>query len=625
MRYAVEDRRYRRIFLTDREMASRILSGQAISDGSQKDDLPDDELRKLYGYVNNLRTMGTREANKSKPFNPLFMRLELMPLDRYAVSLKRLADWIAPLVLPAALLLIALVLWVGAQSGWRILDAGKSAFSLAGIATFAVVSPILKIPHELGHALTARRARVDLGTFGVLVIGLFPLPFVDCSMADVQANRMQRIRISLAGVFVDLMIAGLAFLAWHFVQGQFLQTLFLNIFVFSSLNSLLFNGNPLIKLDGYYAFSDAIGMRNLATRASRVYKRRSRFVTTFGKDGVWLRGKGQNLLSFYALASTFYKINILVTVFWVVLPRFFGLGAVLTLWGAYAMFLSPMLAKSSSPLPKVEKKSSSGPFWAIVAVILAGLAFVPLPVVVTAPAQLDTEGSYKIIATESGYLEEIHAGPIELGGQIARFGNPLLEQEMAASQAEVALLEFAYDGAQSSSPTEARMLLEQIEQTQENASTLSLRLDALDVLASSQGFVTADLALYHGSFVAPGDRLGYLIPKAETAILTAPFPERKIEQFRSATPTIQGRIESGEVIDISPDKLKLVQSLTVDQETGQRSYSVRADVPAAPLDLMGRTVWLRIGLGSKPLYSHVYDRLLDLRAAYRSALLASVN
>ena len=126
-------------------------------------------------------------------------------------------------------------------------------------ALFAALSPILKIPHEFGHAFTARYFNIPLHSAGIVFVGFFPLPFVDASPADVFASRSQRIRISSAGIFVDLIIALIAIIIWHLVEGEFAKTIFASIFTFSSLNSLLFNGNPFIRLDGYYVFSDWIG------------------------------------------------------------------------------------------------------------------------------------------------------------------------------------------------------------------------------------------------------------------------------------------------------------------------------------------------------------------------------
>ena len=102
-------------------------------------------------------------------------------------------------------------------------------------------------------------------------------------------------------------------------------------FICSSLNSLLFNGNPFIRLDGYYVFSDFIGHRNLSTHSSQVMKGFRNWIFTLGKSGA-LPTKSDFGYVFYGIGAFIYKVVILVTIVWMVLPRFFGLGLVLLVY-----------------------------------------------------------------------------------------------------------------------------------------------------------------------------------------------------------------------------------------------------------------------------------------------------
>ena len=68
--------------------------------------------------------------------------------------------------------------------------------SLQSLLTFALIAPVLKLFHETGHVLAATRFGVPVRRAGVILIALFPLPFVDCSEADFRARRGQRILIS---------------------------------------------------------------------------------------------------------------------------------------------------------------------------------------------------------------------------------------------------------------------------------------------------------------------------------------------------------------------------------------------------------------------------------------------
>ena len=45
----------------------------------------------------------------------------------------------------------------------------------------------------------------------------------------------------------------------------------MNLIFVCSVSTLLFNGNPLLRFDGYYVFSDLLEMPNLRQRATQYY------------------------------------------------------------------------------------------------------------------------------------------------------------------------------------------------------------------------------------------------------------------------------------------------------------------------------------------------------------------
>ena len=82
-----------------------------------------------------------------------------------------------------------------------------------------------------------------------------------------------------------------------------MQTLLGNVFVFSTINPLLFNGNPLIKLDGYFILSDAIGQRNLYARSAALLGETRRKVASLGGLATGRRGRAQWAMLTYAVAA----------------------------------------------------------------------------------------------------------------------------------------------------------------------------------------------------------------------------------------------------------------------------------------------------------------------------------
>ena len=75
-----------------------------------------------------------------------------------------------------------------------------------------------------------------------------------------------------AGVYWQLLVGTFSLLVWFFVAPHTLLSDLAFIFFLGSLLDVIFNGNPLIKLDGYYFLSQWLRVPNLMDR-SRAYWR----------------------------------------------------------------------------------------------------------------------------------------------------------------------------------------------------------------------------------------------------------------------------------------------------------------------------------------------------------------
>ena len=81
------------------------------------------------------------------------------------------------------------------------------------------------------------------------------------------------------------------------------------VFIGGTLN-ILFNCNPLIKLDGYYAFSQMVGVPNLQARSSE-YARRIAGRILGERDGRKDDFKRPGLLIGYWLCSIIYSVALI--------------------------------------------------------------------------------------------------------------------------------------------------------------------------------------------------------------------------------------------------------------------------------------------------------------------------
>lgn len=182
---------------------------------------------------------------------------------------------------PAALLvslipILSALVWVLAH--WADVVQKPPSFEAfflgRNLIVLLVTLATVKIIHEFGHATACRRYGAECREIGLMLLVFMPTLYCNVSDAWMIPARWKRIVVSLAGVYVELLLATIAtFLWWNSNPGQF-QMLCLNVMAVCSVSTLLINLNPLLRYDGYYALSDLSCSPNLWSRSREWWKSR---------------------------------------------------------------------------------------------------------------------------------------------------------------------------------------------------------------------------------------------------------------------------------------------------------------------------------------------------------------
>ena len=120
-----------------------------------------------------------------------------------------------------------------------------------------------KLWHECGHAVVAKRYGVRVGTIGVMFFLMAPLAYVDITDAWRLRSRWARVAIALGGIYFEALLSVVAIVLWALAPDNLLGHLAAQTFVLAGPATWLINGNPLLRLDGYYVVSDAADIPNL--------------------------------------------------------------------------------------------------------------------------------------------------------------------------------------------------------------------------------------------------------------------------------------------------------------------------------------------------------------------------
>lgn len=627
--YLAQDRANGKIFVLRREAAAalRLLSRSLLGPtGAARDaarqSTDDATARMAIGALQQIHGARLHEQMQRKPFNPIFAALPLFDVGPWQRHLPRLARWTGGWPLFAVVTgLLVLALWLGARNDWQIMTAFGSVFSLQAILTFGLIAPLLKIVHEFGHVLAATRYGVRVRKAGVYIIGLYPMPFVDCTQADVDATRAQRIAISAAGIVTDLLIGLVAFIAWHLTGGDYLSALFANIFVFSALNSLLFNGNPLIKLDGYYVLCDLIGQRNLASRASVHLRALRRYIGSLGRTGHRPRGGDLALLG-YGIAAFGYRVYIFVVIAFALLPAYLGAGAVVLAWGAIVMFVNPLL-RAAPQDPQEAQARWPKAAWAVAAVMILAvmLAFVRLPVIAAVPVALDSQGSYLITAPVAAMVQvPPHNGPLADGAVIAVLDNPAMAADAENLRMDLAVAEQLLASLQGGDPARALVAAEQVAGMGARLTVLTREIAALRVVAMGDGLVVPAGRFDRGGWVAAGAPVAYFYPSDGPSVMTGPFPEHLIATAANAGLRASLRLGRDTYVQLDPHDLVLREIITFDQASGSRNLQIFVTYRGAtPMALAGQVGLLRLRYDAVPLWTHAAMIWNRIAARFREA------
>lgn len=141
--------------------------------------------------------------------------------------------------------------------------------SAADIAEFWILFFIMAFFHESAHAVSCKHYGGGVHRAGFHLIYLSPAFFVDVSEAWVYANRIQRLVTMISGIWTELMVCGLATLVWWgTAPGGSVHDLAYKVLLISGIAVVLMNLNPLVKLDGYYILSEAVGIDDIKERST---------------------------------------------------------------------------------------------------------------------------------------------------------------------------------------------------------------------------------------------------------------------------------------------------------------------------------------------------------------------
>ena len=445
--------------------------------------------------------------------------------------------WLLAMALLAGLVLLhAQALWA---HGRLWLDTPRF-----GLLALALYVPI-KLVHELAHGLAVRRWGGPVHEAGITLMMGLPVPYVDASAATGFAQRRQRLAVGAAGIMAELSLAAVALPMWLVLdEGWPRDIAFVTLFI-TGISTLLFNANPLQRLDGYFMLCDALELPNLGPRSRQwwldlLLRRALRMP---GAEAMPVaRGEAPWLAAYAPLAWLYGLLVVALAVLWLgALSLTLGLlcGALL----GWQLLLAPPLRLLQQLYRAAMGQAATARRWRRLA--LAGVAamavalLLPLPQHTLVQAVVWPSDQAQLRSGEDGFVMSIEAadGSLVLPGQVVlRLANPQLQADLLRQQARVAALEA--EGVQASAeprapPGSTRSGDNRAERVAGQAALERLveRVQALEVRAQAAGRLALPQADdLDARFVRRGQLLGRVLTD-EPLRVRAALPESEFAEL----------------------------------------------------------------------------------------------
>lgn len=482
-----------------------------------------------------------------------------------------------------------------------------------------VLLAIVKVLHELGHGLTCKRYGGECREMGAMFLVFTPTLYCNVSDMWMVRDKWKRIAVSAAGIWVEMVIASTCTLLWWFSAPGLFHSLCLNLMFICGVSTIVFNGNPLLKYDGYFMLSDWLEIPNLQQQS--VMAVRGWLARWFcGIEDHRIAGQSRTrqwLLLSYGVASTCYRTILTFLIVWSLYrwlqPR--GLGVVVQLMAIpilSLMILNPLMAATrffrSAENQSLIDWSRLRLRTAVVLVLLGLLLTVPLPCRVGAGALLDLDTAQTVHATVSGTLiDAVKIGTnVEAGQEIVWLREPRIQSEILRLEGEFEVHRLRLENLERQrirDPEVAAVIpavREQMRDFESQRQQLKTTADRLILRAPCRGVVLP--APQHSAHRTRGTLPGWT---------GSPLDQRNRRCFvqSGTTVCVVGPVESRiAMLLINQDDINLVRvgqtaRVVWNELAGEVLTGVVTEISAIDLDLLPRDAVLRLNLPAHTLPS----------------------
>jgi putative peptide zinc metalloprotease protein len=465
-----------------------------------------------------------------KVLNPLSVRIPIWNPDKFLRRTFPVAAWLFSWLGVTLWVAVVLPACVLAAQHWSELSENASDRILAteNLLMIGVCYPVIKALHELGHGYAVKTFEGVVPEMGVMLLVLLPMPYVDASASSGFRSKWQRIAVGAAGILVETFLAALAFFVWLLVEPGFARAIAFNVMLIAGISTVLFNGNPLLRYDGYYILADLIEIPNLVQRATAYWgylvNRHLLGADEMKQVGGTLRER--LWFALYAPASFVYRTMMMLGIAIFIASEYRAVGVAIAVLSLFTSFVLPASKAIwhvvASPALRRSRSRAVGITIGTLVSAATVVFFVPAPLHTTTEGVVWIPENAIVRAGTDGFVQRLLTAP----GQVVAEGDALVESEepslaahVKSLQARVEELEAQLESERFKNRVDAEITRAELKHARAELDEETRRTQRLTARSRTGGvFAVPTSQDLPGRFVREGQTIGYVLPQGSRTI-----------------------------------------------------------------------------------------------------------
>lgn len=458
-------------------------------------------------------------------------------------------------------------------------------FNLQNMLVLWIAIASAKLVHELSHAYTAKQFGLRVPEMGIAFLLFFPCLYCNTTAAWELADRRRRMLIALAGILAEIVLGVVSVYIWYFTKPGLVNSIAFWLVAVSLISSILFNGNPLLKFDGYFILTDALQMPNLQAKSLNQL-RYLFFHKVLGMESVGpisaTRGE-RAVYTTYGISAFIYRFFLYGSIIAGVYLRFDKtIGLVLGGMALILFVVRPLMRGSVGLLKRRSEMRYRPAGLAVFAIVVTALLFLltrPWSSNSVYPCYLESTELQQIVIPAEARLTEVNVrlgDAVQVGQVVLKLDPTALEFKLKDKLAQKAYIEREIAIIRSSEKELSKLPMKLIELSQAEDAIRHIREDLENILwrAPFSGYVTKLLpSVQPGAHPGKGAVVGELSGSVPARVIGL-IPEEYASSMREGLdvhawfPVSEGKTFAVVVKEISPFKTEDLQGSALSSRFG---------------------------------------------------------